>query len=151
MGKRRTGRKLAMQALYQAEIRQTDDMDELLDEFIRQSEFAEETKEWAIELASKAWYYRPTLDELIAKYSIDWEFDRINAIDKSLLRMGLYELRYMDTDSAVVINEILEIAKRYSTDESPRFINGILGNYVKKEWTPPSSAVSADATTENTS
>jgi len=59
--------------------------------------------------------------------------DRINPIDKALLRLALYEIIYDETPHQVVVNEILEICKRYSTDDSPKFINGILGEYIKTQ------------------
>lgn len=132
MGKRNTGRKLAMQALYQAEIRE-DSMAEILEDSLEQSEYMPETKDWAISLAKQTWAHRDTLDPIITRLAIGWEFSRINPIDKSLLRMAFYEMIFMKTDPGIVLNEAIEIAKKYSTDDSPKFLNGILGKYVETE------------------
>ena len=132
MGKRSTGRKLAMQALYQAEIRQLP-IDDVIHLFLEESPYLEDTREWAIELARQTWQTRAESDEIIQKYSIGWDLERLNIIDKSLLRLAIYEIRYMDPPLSVVLNEIIEISKRSSTDDSPKFINGILCNYAKDE------------------
>jgi len=131
MGKRKTGRKLAMQALYQATIQKVD-VAEIIDEFIDPKKYSDETREWATELATKTWGVLTEVDGLIEKYAIDWDLSRITPIDRNLLRMGLYELKYTDTVPSIIINEIIEISKRYSTDQSAKFINGILGNFVKE-------------------
>ena len=132
MGKRSTGRKLAMQALYQAEIRQQS-IEEVLADSLLESDYQPETKEWAITLATQTWHNREKIDPLIVKYAIDWEISRINPIDKSLLRMAFHEILEMKTDPAIVLDEIIEIAKKYSTEESPKFLNGILGSYVETQ------------------
>jgi len=129
MGKRNTGRKLAMQALYQAELRQRP-ISDILGDFLEESPFQADTKEVAIQLAQETSARQASLDELISRYSKDWDISRINIIDKNLLRLGFYEIQYTDTPYSIVINEILEIAKRYSTDDSHKFINGILGQFI---------------------
>ncbi len=130
MSKRRTGRKLAMQILFQADV-QGVSVDDITPEFIDMSKFLQETKEWSKSLAKGAYDHKYKLDDLIKKYAIGWEITRINPIDRNILRLALYELRYLDTHPNIVINEALEIAKKYNTEDSPKFINGILGNYVK--------------------
>ena len=130
MGRRHTGRKLAMQSLYQADLRDVD-IDVILEEFIDQSIYFPETKEWTRSLAMSVWEKKDELDGLIQKYAIDWDITRINPIDKNILRLAFYELRYSDLHKNMVINEAIEIAKKYSDDDAPRFINGILGAYVE--------------------
>ena len=58
--------------------------------------------------------------------------DRLNQIDKALLRLGISEINYTDTPYQVVLNEMIELSKVYSTEESSKFINGILGKFVKE-------------------
>ncbi len=132
MGKRSTGRKLAMQALYQSQLRKAT-MDVVLSDFLEDSSYPEDTRNWANELARSTWKKRDEMDDLITKYSENWELSRINAVDRSVLRMAFYELRYTKTAPSVVLNEAIELVKRFSTEDSPKFINGILGNYVKLE------------------
>ena len=129
MSKRSNSRKLAMRMLYQLDIRQL----ELATIFndLEKDKYAEETVNWAFELASITNTNLDDIDGHIAKLSIDWESDRINHIDKALLRMGMAEINYIGTPYQVVINEILELSKEYSTEESAKFINGILDKFVK--------------------
>jgi transcription antitermination protein NusB len=131
MGKRNTSRKLAMKALYQASFEQ--DIEPVINTFLLNSEYIPETKEWAISLARGAWEKQEELNNLIESYAIGWDLSRINPIDKSILQLAFYELLYTKTPAQVVINEAIEISKKYSTEDSPRFINGILGNYIKKK------------------
>lgn len=131
MSKRTTGRKLAMQALYQADVKK-EDIEKVLTDFLDGSRFIKETIEWASYLAKETYAKRDELDKIIKQYSIDWDINRINPIDKNLLRLGLFEMKFTKTVPSIVLNEIIEISKKYSTDESPKFINGILGKYVEK-------------------
>ena len=68
--------------------------------------------------------------EKISSYLKDYEWRRIYKVDKCLLILAVCELDYIKTPSKVVINEIVELAKQFSTDKSPKFINGILANFV---------------------
>ena len=71
---------------------------------------------------------RERVDALIETYARDWELDRMPAVDRALLRMAVYELLYVDDVPApVVIDEAVELAKQLSTDDSPAFVNGVLG------------------------
>ena len=130
MGKRRTGRKIAMQILYQVEV-QKSSVEDVLRLYFKAHSFHPETVSWSSTLSKNTWVNVDKCDEWIKKYAIDWEFSRINPLDKSLLRLAFYELCFTETPSTVVLNEAIELAKRYSTDDSSKFINGILGSYVK--------------------
>jgi N utilization substance protein B len=132
MGKRNTSRKLAMQVLFQSEFQDNPELDTISRYLYRQSSL-DETKLWTISLVKGVLEYKEILDELIKKYLVDWEIGRINGVDRNLLRLAFYELKYLKTPTAVVLNEVIELAKKYSTDESPKFINGILGSFVKQE------------------
>lgn len=71
---------------------------------------------------------RSRLDDLLAEHAEGWTLSRMPAVDRSLLRLGLYELLFVpDVPDAVVIDEAVELAKSLSTDESPKFVNGVLG------------------------
>jgi N utilization substance protein B len=75
------------------------------------------------------------LDELISKYCVNWTIDRISNIDKSILRLAIYEIKYQDDiPKKVSINEAIDIAKKYSDHKSCRFINGLLDNFLKNEF-----------------
>ena len=132
MGKRSTGRRLAMQVLYQADIT-GESIDEALKKALRSDEekYLDETKDFAVSLATGAFLKREDLDREITKLSIDWPLDRIGIVDKSILRLAIYELKKGETPSSVVINEAVELAKKYSSGEAAKFINGILGSFIR--------------------
>jgi N utilization substance protein B len=72
------------------------------------------------------------LDEEIADAASGWRIERMPAVDRNILRLGLYELRYTDTPVGVVISQAVELAKTYSTERSGSFVNGILGTLAEK-------------------
>ena len=74
-----------------------------------------------------------TIDQLIIKKLKKWDIDRLCILDKSILRLGTYELYYSDLDKAIVINEAIEIAKRFSSDDGRAFVNGILSDLAKNK------------------
>ncbi|MCD9153050.1 transcription antitermination factor NusB [Aeromicrobium duanguangcaii] len=81
------------------------------------------------------------IDALLAEYSVGWTLDRMPAVDRNLLRIAVYEIKYLDdVPDAVAISEAVELAKELSTDESPRFVNGLLSkvSQVKTKPVPPS-------------
>lgn len=71
------------------------------------------------------------IDSLIDAHSTGWRLARMPAVDRAILRMGVYELRYTETPVGVVVSEAVEIAKRYSTSKSGAFINAVLGNVLR--------------------
>jgi N utilization substance protein B len=94
--------------------------------------YATETIKWAEKITDLAEKNLAEIDKIIDKYSIDWDMDRISHIDKALLRIGISEINYTDTPYQVVVNEIIELSKEYSTEDSSKFINGILGKFIKE-------------------
>lgn len=66
------------------------------------------------------------VDEAIVKHLKEWDFERLGAIERATLRLATYEILYGELDSAVVINEAVEITKAFGTEQSPKFINGVL-------------------------
>ncbi|MFA4967295.1 MAG: transcription antitermination factor NusB [Candidatus Margulisiibacteriota bacterium] len=132
MGKRSTSRRLAMQALYQAEVGRID-IKKALENLFEEEKYIDETREFSTKLAEGAWRSKDKLDRLIVKYSKDWKLDRMGGVDRNILRLALYELTESKTPAEIVINEAIEVAKKYSTLEAAKFINGILGAYMKQE------------------
>jgi len=76
------------------------------------------------------------IDALIARLAEHWTIDRMAAVDRNILRLALFELRYTSTPVRVVINEAVELAKQYSTEDSGRFVNGLLGTAVRSGLLP---------------
>lgn len=88
---------------------------------------------FAIQLARGAWEGRGELDPIIEKYAAGWTLERMANVDRNLLRLCLYEmLKREDIPASVSINEAVEMAKKYSTVDSAKFINGILGAFARE-------------------
>jgi N utilization substance protein B len=129
---RRKSRELAMQMLYQADIgRQTPD--EVQATFWKAGDPVEpEVRDFAEELFRVANEQQSKIDSLIAEYSAHWRLERMPAVDRNLLRMAVAELvGVKSTPFPVVINEALEIGRRYCATESINFLNGILDSIAR--------------------
>ena len=86
------------------------------------------------------------LDQYIEKYAVGWKFDRIPLVASAIMRLAMYEILYMpEIPNGAAINEAVEIAKKYESGDVVRFINGILGSFVRKEAGDVSAAQSAEA------
>lgn len=131
MGKRSTSRRLAMQAVYQAEVAGIG-INEALKNLLEEEKYIPETVKFAKKLAESAWEKRNESDKIITKFSVDWPLDRLGKVDHSILRLALFELVEGETPASVVIDEAVEMAKKYSSGEAAKFINGILGAYLRK-------------------
>ena len=125
-GTRRQGREVALQILYLADIARLDG--EGASRIIwAGAEFPPKARRFAEALATGALAHRAELDLLITKYAENWEIGRMAAIDRNLLRLAAFELLHeIDTPVSVVIDEAVEIAKTFSTQDSGKFVNGIL-------------------------
>ena len=138
MGARRQARECALQLLYQWEGSRAADESVTLEssrEIFWKGRPAEaDVREFAEELVRGAVARLEEIDTLIEMHSQNWNIDRMAAIDRDILRLGIYELLAARDDAppAVVINEALEVAKKFSAAESAEFINGIL-DAVRKE------------------
>lgn len=126
MGSRRGARKLALDILYEHEV-SSRPVNDVISRYSSNPGIA-----FAQELVQGVVDHLQELDALIAELAIDWEMDRMPVIDKNLLRLAAFELMYSDdVPAAVAIDEAVELAKIYSTEDSSRFINGILGRVAK--------------------
>lgn len=95
--------------------------------FWRDNPLPPKARGFATELAAGAATHRKSLDEVISKYAENWEISRMAAVDRNILRLAAFELlHHGDTPVSVVIDEAVEIAKTYSTQDSGKFVNGIL-------------------------
>lgn len=94
---------------------------------------AEKAKAYAVKTLNGILEHVAEIDEKLSHYAIDWSVDRMSATDRNILRIAVYEMMFADEIivPGIAINEAVEIAKLYGTDDSPRFINGILGKMVK--------------------
>lgn len=128
MMKRRGARRLALEALYESEIG-----DVVPDTVLRRS-VASRGYEFATELVNGVVAHREEIDEVIGRYSEEWSIGRMPVIDRNVLRLAVFELLYLsDIPMAVTINEAVELAKVFSTEDSGRFVNGVLSAIAEKE------------------
>ena len=136
MGRRRKARELALQLLYELDVRGEPDPGPIADEFWRHQPVAEEVRAFADSLARGTAANRPKIDELITRFAERWDLSRMAVVDRNILRAGIFELLWgQGTPPKVVINEALEIARKFSTEDSTRFINGLLDR-VRRELLP---------------
>jgi N utilization substance protein B len=135
--KRRKGREIALQILYQkdtAKIGIEEAIRNYKEHFTRDNP---ESLKFGEELARGVAQHQEFIDELIKKYTPSWPFERLNLTDRNILRLGIYEMFFRpDIPEVVSINEAVELAKLYGTDDSPAFINGVLDSIYKKEIKP---------------
>jgi transcription antitermination factor NusB len=126
MKKRTRARELALQFLYQLDLRGPDFLGEAKD-FFRSEEEDKSSREFATGLVNGVAAHRTELDEVIRAVAQNWEITRMAVIDRNVLRMAAYELFHCpDIPPKVAINEAIELGKRFSTQNSGAFINGIL-------------------------
>ncbi|MGN6252810.1 MAG: transcription antitermination factor NusB [Marmoricola sp.] len=125
MAARTKARKRALDVLYAAELRRRDVAEELGE--LRGS--VEQVNPYTVELVTGVDAHRDRLDEVISSYAQGWTLDRMPALDRNLLRLGSYEILHVDdVPDAVAISEAVKLARELSTDDSPSFVNGVLGN-----------------------
>lgn len=133
MGTRRKSRELALQALYQGELA---GQENLLDfeEFCAHFQVNKKSILYAKKLLEGVQDKENEINQLISRYAENWRIERMSVIDRSILRLAVYEVNFLDdVPVSVAINEAVEIAKRYSTDDSGPFINGILDAMAKEK------------------
>ncbi|GAA2665703.1 transcription antitermination factor NusB [Streptomyces lunalinharesii] len=137
MAARTKARKRAFQILFEADQRGADVQSVLADwmRLARTDPRQPPVHEYTLELVEGYAEHVARIDELISTYSVDWDLDRMPAADRSIIRLGAYELLWVDgTPDAVAIDEAVQLAKEFSTDDSPSFVNGLLARF--KELKP---------------
>ena len=132
MKNRRKAREVALQILYQIETRNTSTK-EALDVIFLRYRFKPEVRRFAEMLVQGTDHFILPLNSLIKKYAKNWTLERMAAVDRNILRLAIYELLFLkNVPPIVTINEAVEIAKRYGTNDSGKFVNGILDK-IRKE------------------
>jgi len=133
MTQRRSARESALEVLYRFDIG-SDDITKTTAEVIRKRKFSPLGKIFFERLINETIKNLPTIDKTIKQTLKHWSLARLTAVDRAIIRVACCELLYFpDTPPKVIINEALEIAKRYSTAESARFVNGVLDAIYKKK------------------
>ena len=140
MGARRKARELALQMLFENDVSGTEP-DEMFSRSADLAKSSEGVGSFTKRLVSGTLGHREALDRIISKQAEHWRLSRMPIVDRNILRLALYELLYEpETPRPVVIDEALEIAKRFSTPQSSQFINGILDGVLKSRGTQETSA-----------
>jgi len=138
MTKRRKAREIALQLLYQLDMVGDDDPTARAADFWAHHPVDERARAFADELVRGARARQAEIDRLITQYAEHWELDRMAVVDRNILRLAVYELLWhAEVPPKVAINEAIEMAKKFGTKDSGRFINGVLDR-VNKELRPAS-------------
>lgn len=129
---RRRARELAVQFLYGFEVN-PGDLEERLADFWAMNRATGDMQEFAISLIRGTIEHKEKIDRIISEQAFNWDIERIALVDRNILRLGAYELIFrQDIPPAVTINEAVDIAKKFGTTESGKFVNGILDNIKTK-------------------
>lgn len=131
---RRQARELALQLLFQSEFAPQISVNSFLQ--VYDNNFSHETIQYAEQLIKAVNEFKNKIDEKISSVSRNWKVDRMAIVDRNILRISIYEMKISaeQLSSKIVINEAVEIAKKYGTSESASFINGILDQISREEW-----------------
>ncbi|HYD48992.1 MAG TPA: transcription antitermination factor NusB [Terriglobales bacterium] len=131
MGMRRKGRELAVQGLYQLEMR--GDPFLTLETFWKQADGSERAKDFGRGLVQGVTEFRDEINGLISEAAQNWRIERLSAVDVCVLRVATYELlKRREVPTSVILDEAIEIARRFSTGESASFVNGVLDQIALK-------------------
>ena len=126
-GPRRQGREAALQILYFSEVGKTSPMEAIEAFFVEHApDAADDVRAFAAEIVINVAAAKGELDTLIQRHSENWRLERLAVIDRLILRMGAWELQRSDVPPAAVIDEGVELARQFSSDEAVGFVNGVL-------------------------
>lgn len=132
MAQPREIRRLAFQALYQLDARAGRDAEEVRAWLDEDDDFRPPERDKAFELALGAWQHRAEADTATAELAPDWPAHRQAAVDRTILRMAHYEMTRGVAPPKAIINEAVELAKTFSTERSPAFVNALLDKILKR-------------------
>ncbi|MEZ0492967.1 transcription antitermination factor NusB [Kineococcus sp. TBRC 1896] len=133
MAARRKARKRALEVLFEADQRRLAPLDVLRDKIQRADP---PVGEYAVTLVEGVVAQQARIDEVLSTYSMGWTLDRMPAVDRALLRLGVWEILHAsDVPDHVAVSEAVEIAQELSTDESPKFVNGLLARIAELKET----------------
>ncbi|GIP32274.1 transcription antitermination factor NusB [Paenibacillus sp. J2TS4] len=140
--KRRLARELALQSLYQMQMNEVSSQEAIqivIEEAVHENEAGldvrheEISPEYVGELVEGTRKHLDAIDELLEKYIKGWKMDRLSKVDREILRLASYEMIYRDDiPPKVVVNEAIELAKHFGSEESGKFVNGVLGQMIRE-------------------
>jgi len=130
--KRRKAREYALQILFQQDIRKDKPTATILKRFWAEHDVDDEVRAFTEEIIKGTYKHLAAINEKIHACAKNWSIDRMAAVDRNVLRMAVYEILYRnDIPTSVTINEAIEIAKKFGTDDSGSFVNGILDSVAR--------------------
>ena len=143
---RRGARRNAFYLLFQMDFSEAEEFEQVKELFFAEKEepVEEEDKEFILSEVEGVHAHMAEIDEMITASANGWDPARMNKVDLAILRLAVYEMKYGETPIGVAINEAVELAKRFSSDEAPAFINGVLGAYARSK--PTAKEDTADGT-----
>ncbi|MBR2564674.1 MAG: transcription antitermination factor NusB [Paenibacillus sp.] len=140
--KRRLAREIAVQSLYQMEMNEvsaSEAVDMLINEAAEENETEVEIRDedvmrsYVTEMVQGAWSHKEAIDGLLVDYLKGWQLSRLSRVDRQILRLSTYEMVFRDDVPAKVsVNEAIELSKYFGTDESGKFVNGVLGRMIQE-------------------
>jgi N utilization substance protein B len=134
---RNKARRRAVEILYEADLRSVSPASVLADRIARVQQMTAQDSdprigEYAVELVEGVDKHLPRIDSLIETYSVGWPLDRMPAVDRNVLRLGIFELLWQEeVPDVVAIDEAVGLAQQLSTDDSPQFVNGLLNRIME--------------------
>lgn len=132
MGARRKARELALQMLFQHDVA-GNEPDDIIETFEDIQRVRPNIREFAIRVFRGTLEKQTEIDKIVVEQAENWRLSRMPVVDRNLIRMAIYEMMYLDeTPKLVILDEAIEIAKRFGTEKSSQFINGILDGVLKR-------------------
>jgi len=131
MATRHQAREVVTTILYAMDVG-NEGIDKFIDELLEDRKIRNKQKDFALSLYNGVVENMEKIDEVIKKNLFDWSFEKIGKVERAILRLGVYELMFTDTDKAVIINEALESVKRLSDEKASKFINAVLDKIGKE-------------------
>ena len=128
----RTQAREAVVSLLYAYDSGNEEITSLAPEILDEKKIKNKQQEFALSLFNGVLEKLTNVDEQVSKHLKEWDIQRIGGIERAILRLGVYELCFTSTDAPIVINEAIELAKLYGSDNAPRFINGVLDAIVRE-------------------
>ncbi len=125
MATRHQARMAVVSMLYAYDAGNTDTKNQV-EEILEEKKIRNKQKEFALSLLNGVLENLENIDKTIVKNLKDWDYDRLGSIERSVLRLGAYEILYTELDPAIIIDEAVEITKSFAAEKSPKFINGVL-------------------------
>jgi N utilization substance protein B len=126
LASRRKSRELALQILFELDLNQVD-VQKAIEQFWKTFEFSKDLREFSERIVEGVSQHREEVDQLIKKHAKNWSLSRIDRVDRNILRAAIFELTHCpDIPPKVAINEAIELSKKFGSEKSPSFINGIL-------------------------